>query len=113
MKKLALALFLVFISSNALALPLPSLHQGMSYGKARKEMLELGWQVPVINYECQSEDWSGDPAICRKYPEVEDCAGTGFGFCNFIFIDKNGNKFKITTAGDEPAVVAWGNEPNQ
>jgi hypothetical protein len=113
MKKLVLALFLAFVSSNALALPLPSLHQDMPYGTARRKMLELGWQVPVINYECQSEDWFGDPAICQKYPEVKDCVPTGLGFCNFIFVDKNGNEFEIITAGQgEPSVVAWRNKPN-
>jgi len=109
MKKLALAFFLVFISSNALALPLPSFHQDMSYAKARKKMLELGWQVPVIHYGCKGEDSVINSQICEKYPEVAVCSGTGLGFCNFVFRDKNGNKFTITTAGQNFLVVGWRN----
>ena len=110
MKKLALVFFLMFISSNALALPLPSFHQDMSYAKARKKMLELGWQVHAINYGCKGEGSVIDPQICEKYPEVEHCS-LGIAFCNFIFHDKNGNKFTITTAGQYPyvLVVGWRN----
>jgi hypothetical protein len=111
MKKLALAFFLVFISSNALALPLPSFHQGMSYDKARKKMLDLGWQIPAINYGCRGEETMNYGGLCDEYPDVAVCSGTGLGFCNFVFRDKNGNEFTITTAGqDNPLkVVGWRN----
>lgn len=93
---------------TVLALPIPSFYKGMPYSEGRKKMLDLGWQVPVINY---SENCEFMQEICSKYPEVDDCSGTGLGFCLFIFTDSNGKRFKITTAGRDPLVIVnWKNE---
>ena len=71
----------------------------------------LGWQVPIINYSEKCE-WMKE--ICEQYPEVDDCSGTGIGFCSFIFTDSQNKQFYITTAGREPLkVVNWRNEENQ
>lgn len=105
---LVFSVLTVFTDSSILALPIPSFYQGMPYSEARTKMLHLGWQVPIVNYSEQCE-WMEE--ICSKYPEVDDCSGTGMGFCNFIFTDSSGKRFIITTAGRDPLkVVAWRNE---
>ncbi|MGK7941715.1 MAG: hypothetical protein AB4062_16510 [Crocosphaera sp.] len=105
---LGLSFFFLLKSTPIIALPLPSFYQGMPYDEAREKMLELGWQVPLIN---NSQDCQFMAEICQNYPEVEACSGTGLGFCLFIFIDSNGKRFKITTAGRDPLeVVSWQND---
>ncbi|EAZ89448.1 hypothetical protein CY0110_27109 [Crocosphaera chwakensis CCY0110] len=113
MKKI---LFLTFIVSFfyllkynlVMALPIPSFYQGMPYNEARTKMLELGWQVPIIN---NSQDCQFMQDICKDYPEVNACSETGVSFCLFIFTDANGKQFKITTAGRDPLeMVNWRNE---
>ncbi len=95
-------------STPIIALPLPSFYQGMPYGEARQKMLELGWQVPLIN---NSQDCQSMVEICKNYPEVEACSGTGLGFCLFVFTDSNGKRFKITTGGcNSLEVVGWQND---
>ncbi len=102
------SLLAIFTELPILALPLPSFYQGMPYSEARAKMLDLGWQVPVVNY---SKTCEFIKEICNQYPEVDDCSGTGMGFCLFIFTDSNGKRFIITTAGQDPlTVVNWRNE---
>jgi hypothetical protein len=80
----------------------------MPYAEARRKMLDLGWQVPALNYSERCE-WMKE--ICTQYPEVDDCSGTGLGFCRFIFSDSQGNRFIITTVGRNPLeVTAWNKE---
>ncbi len=94
-----------------LALPIPSFYQGMPYKDAREKMLELGWQAREVNDSLNCEFIR---EICNQYPEVEDCSGTGMGFCLFIFTDSQGKRFRITTAGRDPlTVVNWENESVQ
>jgi hypothetical protein len=91
-----------------LALPIPAFYQGMPYSEAREKMLDLGWQVPIVNYSCVDKVFKH---ICNQYPEVDDCSGTGMGFCLFNFTDSNGKVLTITTAGQDPLrVVNWRNQ---
>ena len=89
-----------------------SLREGMPYKEARQLLLGQGWQP----------NKDGDPAnlnslTVRKlyglgYVEIEDCAGTGQGFCSFQFINKSGDRFfVVTTPGGsvdiDPFVSKW------
>lgn len=38
--------------------------------------------------------------ICRLYPEVESCAGTGAAPCKFVWRDPRGELFFVTTVGE-------------
>jgi hypothetical protein len=101
-------LSILLSESSTLALPIPSFYQGMKYSESRKKMMDLGWQIPVINYSEQCEFMK---EICNEYPEVDDCSGTGMGFCLFIFTNSKNERFYLTTAGREPLkLVNWRSE---
>ncbi|MEY4708198.1 MAG: hypothetical protein RJB58_1921 [Pseudomonadota bacterium] len=41
--------------------------------------------------------------ICDRYPEVEDCSGTGLGYCWFVFFRPSDGRYRrIITAGEAP-----------
>ncbi|MBR8831043.1 MAG: hypothetical protein Cpurp_07560 [Chlorogloea purpurea SAG 13.99] len=103
---------------EAVALPIPSFYQGMPYTEGRRKMRELGWQTPVVNYSETCSPGVLDE-ICQAYPEVDNCSGTGMGFCSFTFRDSNNNCFRIITLGrgltakdPQPLeIFSWSNIP--
>ncbi|MDO5642881.1 MAG: hypothetical protein Q4G26_10935, partial [Paracoccus sp. (in: a-proteobacteria)] len=47
------------------------------------------------------------------FPEIQDCAGTGFGFCGFDYRNANGDVLNVTTVGERyegsgPDVSSYG-----
>ena len=84
---------------------------GLSYDDARKKVLAAGWK-PLMTREPDgsmadaaegSPDLDGNGRVfwSRGYVEVQNCAGTALARCAFNFVDKNGNRLKVTTAGEE------------
>jgi hypothetical protein len=41
----------------------------------------------------------------KGYSELEDCSGTGYGFCTLLFHDAYANTLVVTTQGDQAKVV--------
>ena len=87
------------------------LQQGTSYKTVRRKLLRLGWR-PVTSPDadvCQEGDTrcqeclQGD-AQCRKWPEMEACAGTGEGSCLFVWRRK-GRVIAVSTIDDPPLVA--------
>ena len=83
--------------------PLPKLRQDMPYSKARKLLLEAGWQG--VNLSWQSVPQSKYSEVHTLYHdngfrEVQDCAGTGLAWCTFSFRDAYGQNLTVITEGE-------------
>lgn len=88
-----------------------TLRQGMPYAQARKILLEAGWQAVELSQN--RERFSPMDYIIDQlgYNEVEDCSGTGMGYCRFSFADANGRKLAVVTVdnqrGQQPKLRRW------
>jgi hypothetical protein len=104
-------------SASAASAVKPAKLEGMSYPKARRVVLSYGWK-PLLG-ECIGGGTSDD--ICKRYPEIGNCSGTGLGFCDLYFINKNNKKRCLTliTVGGPPGAdsvvqdVIFSNAPCQ
>ena len=80
---------------------LKALRQGMRYSKARKIILDAGWQALYNRWQDIPE--SGrvhDLYSDNGWLEIVDCAGTGLGECLFKFMDMFGNTLEVVTIGE-------------
>lgn len=82
--------------------------EGMPIDMARKLLAESGWQPVPQN--------TGSPGMAQGIaaagvPEVEDCAGTGFAFCSYVYQGPAGTLSVITAGelweGNLPAVTGY------
>lgn len=92
---------------------LKKLKQGMSYAKARKMLIDSGWQLMVGSPN--RELFGQEEYIFKKlkFYEMETCSGTGMGYCRFLFKDVNKRKLAVVTVNNEegskggPIVDNW------
>lgn len=70
---------------------------------ARTALQANGW-APKLN---PAPSQALADLVATGLPEVEDCAGTGMGYCNFLYTHSAGAALSVTTidAGDSPPVV--------
>lgn len=67
------------------------------YEEARKVILSNGW-MPVQHNKLDDDIGIHAVALRNKgYIEVDDCSGTGMGYCAFHFQDENGVFLVVTT----------------
>ena len=73
---------------------------GQPINRARDLLARNGWS-PVIPRRPPGErpDVRVADLIRRGVPEVEDCSGTGFGFCSYNYRG-DGRTLNVTTVGD-------------
>lgn len=57
--------------------------EGQPIDKARSLLMQSSWQPVPGDPTQQGLGWARDIAAAG-IPEVEDCSGTGFGFCSFL-----------------------------
>jgi len=82
------------------------------YGKpidqARTMLLRHGWTPTLPAGPREGNDPRVAELVRRGLPEVEDCSGTGFGFCGFTYRGRGGT-LNVTTVGDNdmPAVAGY------
>lgn len=99
--RLALALAALVVASSAMADSLPHFRKGTPYTAVRTKMLALGY-TPFMTPDADKCDPKDDS---RCFPEIEACAGTGLGNCNFDW-QKAGRKVQVSTIG-EPPTFDW------
>ena len=105
---------LTLLSTQSFAQPtLPASHgakppklEGMEYPKARKIILGYGWVLSPGN--CTGIDRNYDNS-CARFPEIENCSGTGVGYCDMDFA-KPGQCLTVTTVGGPPGNAGKGEE---
>ncbi|MGD1865857.1 MAG: hypothetical protein ACFB0D_15005 [Phormidesmis sp.] len=95
----------------------------IGYGQARAILIANGW-TPGINNTENSERYRLDGTIRKLvdkgYKEVQDCSGSGLGYCRFDFAytgqgypNQNGRGLSITTvysqtaANGDPTIWDW------
>lgn len=100
-------------SGNNVESVLPNLKQEMSYATARKVLIESGWQAATLP---PNREFFGNMDYIVNtlgFYEVEDCSGTGLGFCRFLFKNSKGEKLIVVTVNNEedslgePTVSSW------
>lgn len=72
--------------------------EGIPIDEARKRLLRAGWEPVPGDPAQQSLGWAKEIAAAGV-PEVEDCSGTGFGFCAFNYSGAAGT-LSVITAGE-------------
>ena len=89
----------------------PKLKQKMSYGNARKILIDSGWQAILLS---PNRDWRQVGTGTTRfrdlgYDEVVACSGTGLGFCRFEFASADNRKLVVVTAGgaQHPLLYRW------
>lgn len=70
---------------------------GLSFAKARDEIVRQGWKP----FEADCIGGGTSPAICSDYPEIETCSGTGQGFCSLKYTG-SGRCLTVVTVGGPP-----------
>ncbi|MGB5961463.1 MAG: hypothetical protein WBG73_12435 [Coleofasciculaceae cyanobacterium] len=87
-------------AKNTEALPLKP---GMRYKQARQLLLRQGWRPNLQNDPPNLNSLTIRKLYDLGYVEIEDCSGTGQGFCRFNLINDNGDQlFVVTTPGGNP-----------
>ena len=82
--------------------------QEMSYLKARKILINNGWQTVAMHTTpngtptCWADYEGASEKDSCKYEEIDSCSGSGMGFCNMYFFDGDKTYLRIITAGGEP-----------
>ena len=96
-------------SQNNNSMPKIRIRQNMPYYKARRILLNDGWQASYSRWQDIPEYGRVNDYYYKKgWREVEDCSGTGMGYCMFNFHDAYGHKLSVVTAGDEmPVIDNW------
>jgi len=79
------------------------IEKGMNYEKARKILLNSGWKPLIMhpNSKCW-KTYQDENVYSCKFKEIDDCSGTGLGYCQMWFYDNNHNFLSITTVEGEP-----------
>lgn len=72
--------------------------ESVALPQARERLLARGWSADVPKREGDGEFLSG--LIGAGYPEIEDCSGTGQGFCSFQYRNAAGDRLRLITAGE-------------
>lgn len=85
---------------------LPNL-RNRSIPEMRKLLAPFGWS-PAKSTGIE-EDVGAEVSAYRRQglTEVQDCAGTGYGFCSVRYTHRGGTVLNVTTMGDEPSVARY------
>ena len=78
---------------------LNTIKRGTPYAVARGDMLLAG-NKPDYHTEADHDQCSFNKPMCRVYPEMDDCSGTGLGYCRFGWTAKEGGRYVIVTTGE-------------
>jgi hypothetical protein len=97
--------------SRQLTPPPINIRQDMGYTQARKILINNGWQSTKNRWQDMAEKSNRVQYFYykQKWQEIDDCAGTGMGYCDFNFHDAIGNQLRVVTIGesDNPLVDSW------
>ncbi len=71
-----------------------------TYPQARARLMAQGYQP--LKFFHGRDDYFCD-GICDRYPELEDCSGTGLNYCWFTFFRPSDGRYRqIVTTGEGP-----------
>jgi hypothetical protein len=76
---------------------------GMTYEEVRARLFELGFAAATLSKD--KSRCGVRKQICKDFPEVEACAGTGEAPCRFSLQYPRGRKIIVITKGENPVVT--------
>ena len=81
--------------------------KGLTYHEARPILIAVGWK-PLQTFEEGTDDYkmgvtTGEGKLfwSKGYHELQTCSGTGSAYCSFLFQNKNGDRLRVVTKGEE------------
>lgn len=75
--------------------------EGVALPQARERLLARGWRAAPPEREGAGDEPRFDAGLgAAGYPEVEDCSGTGQGFCTLAYRNEAGDRLSLVTAGE-------------
>lgn len=80
------------------AVTVPNIY-GLPLHLARRMLLAEGWTPAAIS-DPPTMGWTAE--MRRDWPELEDCSGTGFGYCSWSYAKIADEGLSVTTAGEAP-----------
>ncbi len=69
------------------------------YEVIRNGMIAEGYRPRPVGNRTDCED-TFYVDVCRRYPEVVDCSGTGAAYCEFNFVNQQGRRLSVITKGE-------------
>ena len=101
----ALAALMLALPVSAAEAP-PQFAKSSLYKSVRSQLIGMGYApLPQKRDEDNSfmcGAFEGEPDICKLYPEVVDCGGTGVRPCQFAFRRKSdGRRLTVLTYGEQ------------
>ena len=116
-----IALSLSLFSDSSLANSLPiNIKADMPYPEARSLLVQDGWK-PAVMYrkadgspscwtDTLGEAWRDSYQESCQYPEIDNCSGTGLGFCAMMYFDGKDQCLRVITANGHPPqanIYSW------
>lgn len=86
------------------AAQVPNLY-GIPIAEARTLLAQHGWKPVTRNRTADETGYAIADLVKQGFTEVDDCSGTGFGFCRFDYAGSAGT-LGVTTVGDGDLPVA-------
>jgi hypothetical protein len=83
-------------STEALAAPSAAFDH-KAYKVVRRELLRLGYQP--LRFKRDANPCPDGQSVCRLYPEVISCSGTGLAACEFAWT-RQGTYYTVSTVGE-------------
>ncbi|WP_196258157.1 hypothetical protein [Pelagibacterium limicola] len=81
---------------------------GLPINRARSVLGEAGWEPSPARHPGGHSDGRASTFASQGLTEVDDCSGTGFGYCQFFYEGTPGLLAVITAGDDEwPSVVRY------
>jgi len=84
---------------------LPRFKRHTPYPEVRQRLLALGFK-PLLLADPFAEDCTpfADEKRCERFPEIESCSGTGFGFCRLGLIAPDRRWIVVLTTREGPEI---------
>lgn len=93
---------LLAASFAAVAAPKPQtripIKEGMTYEVARGIIINHGWS-PISANDGKDCGMGASPGVCKTFPEIDNCMGTGVGVCKMFFKDPWDRMLVVQTTG--------------
>jgi len=86
----------------------PNVQHGIAYPKARRLLIQQGFQPVQILSRGASETVCDYGVLCAKFGEVMTCTGAGASYCMWLYRhERDGGYWTVVTQGDPGAPPQW------
>ena len=83
--------------------PAPAGLVDQPWPQVRARLIKLGYRPVPLVQPADESTCDRTPDYCRRWPELMTCAGSGYGYCSFLYrLPKSDRLFQVVTWGDNP-----------